>query len=327
MSRVRVALSIGGVALLAWLVWRFGPSVIVESLTRITWWQLGLVALAHGAALTLDTLGWRYAFPRNRVPFRTLLSARTAGEAVNLVSALASVGGEAVKAWLIRDDVSYQESVPSVIVAKTASVVAQALFLLAGIAVAWTLLDWRSRVMTGMLWLLAIEVVAVGGFLATQVSGLIARAGRLVRAVGLIGADDSVSQLDADLRSYYRTHWRRFLVSVGWHVAGCVMAVVETWLILWAIGASTSAAVAVVVDSLGSGIRFATFLVPASLGALESGNAAAFAALGLGASVGLVFSLVRRARQVIWIGIGLVLLAVMRGRSRTRRERSEAPAA
>lgn len=324
MSRVRIALTIGGAALLAWLVWRFGPSAIADALTRITWWQLALIALAHGAALTLDTLGWRYAFPRNRVPFGTLLSARTAGEAVNLVSALASVGGEAVKAWLIRDDVSYQESVPSVIVAKTASVVAQALFLLAGIAVAWTLLDWRSRVMTGMLWLLVIEVLAVGGFLATQVSGLIARAGRLVRAVGLVGADDSVAQLDADLRSYYRTRWRRFVLSVGWHLAGCAMAVVETWLILWAIGVSTSGAIAVVVDSLGSGIRFATFLVPASLGALESGNAAAFAALGLGASAGLVFSLVRRARQAIWIGIGLVLLLVMRARA--RRARTEAPA-
>lgn len=322
MTRLRAVLSIAGVALLAWLVWGVGPGPIVDAVARITWWQLALVVLAHGVALTLDALGWRYAFPRNRVPFRTLLAARTAGEAVNLASALASVGGEAVKAWLIRGDVSYRESIPSVIVAKTASVVAQALFLLAGLAVAWMLLDWRSRVMTGMLWLLLIEILAVGGFLATQVSGAIARAGRLVRAVGLVGAEDSVAQLDADLRAYYRTHWRRFLVSVGWHAAGCAGAVAETWLIVWAIGAGTSAAVAVVVDSLGSGIRFATFLVPASLGALESGNAAAFAALGLGAGAGIAFSLVRRARQVIWIGLGLFLLLAMRSRGRRRARRA-----
>jgi len=37
-----------------------------------------------------------------------------------------------------------------------------------------------------------------------------------------------------------------------------------------------------------------------------------FGALGLGASAGLAFSLVRRARQGVWIGIGLVVLVAAR---------------
>ena len=45
-----------------------------------------------------------------------------------------SVGGEAVKAWLIRRDVAYEESVPSVVIAKTTLTIAQALFLLIGVA-------------------------------------------------------------------------------------------------------------------------------------------------------------------------------------------------
>ena len=56
----------------------------------------------------------------------------------------------------------------------------------------------------------------------------------------------------------------------------------------------------------------ATFLVPASLGAFEGANAAAFAALGLGAGAGLAFSFVRRARQAVWIVIGVLVLAAMR---------------
>jgi hypothetical protein len=69
---------------------------------------------------------------------------------------------------------------------------------------------------------------------------------------------------------------------------------------------------ATIVESLGSGVRFATFLVPASLGPLEAANAAAFAALGLGAEVGLAFSLIRRARQAVWIAIGVAVLVLMR---------------
>jgi uncharacterized membrane protein YbhN (UPF0104 family) len=59
-------------------------------------------------------------------------------------------------------------------------------------------------------------------------------------------------------------------------------------------------------------VRFASFLVPGSLGVLEGANTGVFSALGLGASAGLAFSLVRRARQGVWIGIGLIVLVSAR---------------
>jgi uncharacterized protein (TIRG00374 family) len=314
MARLRTVLLVAGIALLVWLTIRIGPAAIASSLTRVAWWQLVLICLVHGLAMAVDTLGWRYAFARDRVPFPTLLAARTAGEAVNIVSALASVGGEAVKAWLIEREVPYEESVPAVIAAKTATVVAQALFLMVGIVVAFTLLTWHSPFMTSMLWLLVIEIVAVAGFLATQLTGVIGRAGRLLAVFGLRAADGHATRLDRSLREYYRRHRGRFLLSVGWHAVGCLVAVLETLLIMVTIGVPTSLAGATVIDALGSGIRFATFFVPGSLGALEGANAAAFAALGFGAGAGLAYSLVRRARQAIWIGIGIALLAVMRAR-------------
>ncbi|RPH81138.1 MAG: hypothetical protein EHM88_11625 [Candidatus Rokuibacteriota bacterium] len=69
---------------------------------------------------------------------------------------------------------------------------------------------------------------------------------------------------------------------------------------------------ATIVEALGSGVRFATFLVPASLGPSEAANAAAFAALGFGAGAGLAFSFIRRARQAVWVVIGLTVLLAMR---------------
>jgi hypothetical protein len=81
---------------------------------------------------------------------------------------------------------------------------------------------------------------------------------------------------------------------------------------LWALDVPASMLTALVIEALGSGVRFATFLVPASLGAFEGANAAAFGALGFGAATGLAFSLVRRARQIVWIVIGLIVLIAMR---------------
>ena len=72
---------------------------------------------------------------------------------------------------------------------------------------------------------------------------------------------------------------------------------------------------ATVIETLGSGVRFATFFVPASLGALEGANAGAFGALGWAASAGLAFSFVRRARQAVWVGIGFGILLATNARS------------
>jgi len=308
---VKIVLSVLGLAVIAWSIHRIGWSPIAEALARLTWWQLVLVCLPYAAIMAVDTLGWRFAFPGEAAPFWRLFGARLAGEALNLVTAVGSVGGEAVKAWLIRRDVAYEDSVPSVVIAKTTSTIAQALFLLIGVGLAWAWLATDSRVLAAMLWLLVVEVVAVAGFVAVQVVGVVGRAGRLLAWFGVVERDGYAHQLDTALRDYYRRGWRRLSLSTWFHLAGWLLGAVEAYLILFFLGISADLVTATVIEALGAGVRFATFLVPASLGAFESANAAAFEAMGLGAGAGLAFSFVRRARQIAWIGVGLLVLVSM----------------
>lgn len=321
---VKPLLLVAGLALLAFLVYRIGVEPIAEALRRLAWWQFALICVPYAFTTAADTLAWRYAFPRESAPFWRLYGARMAGEALNLVTAVGQVGGEAVKAWLVRRDVSYEESIPSVIVAKTTITIAQALFLALGIALALTTSAVDSGIVTGMLWLLLVEVLAVGGFLGAQVSGVIARGGRVLRVFG-IGKDSAYAQLlDDALRSYYRNERRRFGLSVGFHLLGWVLGAAEAVLVLWALGIEMGPVMATVIEAFGSGVRFASFMVPASLGAFEGANAAAFEALGLGAGAGLAFSLVRRARQVVWIVAGIVVMVVMRWSARRAAARTAA---
>ena len=69
---------------------------------------------------------------------------------------------------------------------------------------------------------------------------------------------------------------------------------------------------ATIIEALGTAVRFATFLVPASLGALEGGFVATFTALGLAPSAGVAFGLARRVREVVWIAVGFAIFAVIR---------------
>jgi uncharacterized membrane protein YbhN (UPF0104 family) len=198
MRALRAVLLVLGIAAIAFSVHRIGWAPILAALARLTWWQLVVVCLPYAAITTVDTLGWRYAFPRNAAaPFHRLLGARMAGEALNLVTAVGSVGGEAVKAWLIRRDVSYEESVPSVVIAKTTTTIAQALFLAIGVALAWTLFGTDSRVIRVMLWLLVVEIAAVAGFVGVQLVGLVGRAGRLLEWLGVVKQGDYARRLEA----------------------------------------------------------------------------------------------------------------------------------
>src|SRR5437870_8532605 len=178
MRFLKPLLFVAGAILLAVLVHRVGTEPILATLRTLAWWQFILICLPYGVILAVDTLGWRFAFTRDRAPFWRLYGARLAGEALNLVTAVGSVGGEAVKAWLVRRDVSYAESVPSIVVAKTTTVIAQAIYLLLGIVLARAALDVSGPVLRSMLWLLLIEVLAVGGFFAAQAIGLVGHGGR-----------------------------------------------------------------------------------------------------------------------------------------------------
>ncbi|HWM80270.1 MAG TPA: lysylphosphatidylglycerol synthase domain-containing protein, partial [Methylomirabilota bacterium] len=119
-------------------------------------------------------------------------------------------------------------------------------------------------------------------------------------------------RLDANLRLFYRERWPRFLLSIACRLCGWILGVLEVVVMLFVLAIPAGAGTAAVIETLGSGVRFATFLVPGGLGVLEGAYTGIFAALGLGASAGLAFSLVRRARQVVWIGVGLLVLVAAR---------------
>lgn len=305
-----------GVALLGVLVAQNDPAAIISSITALSW-RLAIILCFPVALVTIfDTLGWRFAFLREHVAFRLLFGARLAGEAFNLTTP-AAVGGEAVKAWLLRGHTPLDASLTSVIVAKTTIMIAQGLFLLVGIVVAWRTILSGSLLLYGMLWLLALEAIALALFVLVQTRGMLGWAGRLLDRLGIRATRgrSTLGRVDSALGQFYRTAPRRLVLSIVFHFCAWLLGALETWLTLRFLGTEVSLATATVIEAFGTAIKAATFLIPASLGVLEGGFLATFVALGLSSTTAISFSLVRRVREVVWIAIGLVVFAVMRPRA------------
>jgi putative membrane protein len=290
------------------------PPAILASIGRVGWRLAVVIAFPTVLVALFDALGWRYAFTRDRVPLMTLWWTRLAGEAFNLTTPTAALGGEAVKTWLLRDHVSLAESLSSVIVAKTTITIAQGFLLLLGVALASTSFAAHSRLLLAMRWLLAIELVALAIFVLAQTRGLAAFGGRLLARFGArrFEGHEGLGRVDRTLAEFYLRQPGRLTLSIACHFVAWLLGALETWMILRFLGTPVSLVTATVIEAFGTGIRFATFMIPGSLGALEGGYAATFGALGLGGTMGVSFSLVRRIREVVWIAVGLAAFAFLR---------------
>lgn len=310
MRYVRLGLFVCGAALLVGIILENGPREILALIRQLSWRLAIIVCVPASLVAVLDALGWRFAFEDGRVPFVRLFGARVAGEAFNLTTPTGAVGGELVKVWLIRPCVALADAFSSVVVAKTTIALAQGLFLLVGIVFAWQTLSGSPLVLAFEV-LLALEVVGLGLFVVAQTRGFFARSGRVLARFGLPNPR-GLALVDDALIRFYRTKPDRLSLSLAFHFAAWALGSVETYLILRFMGLPVSLLTATVIEAFGVSIRFATFMIPASVGVLEGGFATIFASLGLGSTVGVAFTLVRRIREASWIVLGLILFVAMR---------------
>lgn len=306
-----------GFGVVAYLVHRVGLSTILDAITTLSWRLLIVMCFPYALTSTLDTAAWRFAFPGRVPPFRKLWTARLAGEAVNATTPTASVGGEPVKAFLLRYWVSPVEGLASVIVDKTAIVLGQGLFGLLGLVLARTVVPASGPIVTAMTVLLVVQALALGGFVAVQLMGAAGRGGRLLARFGMgpsRSRQERLEGLDRTLATYYRVRRRRLVAGVLVHFVAWTVGSLEIFLVLNFLGLPVPLLTAMVLESCGAAVKFASFMIPGSLGALEGSNVAIFAAFGYGGAMGLTYTLVRRLRELAWASAGMIALAALSGR-------------
>ena len=314
MTWLRPLAAIAGLAAIAWLIWEIGPHALWAQLRALSW-RWPLLLLPHTSVAVFDAAGWRYAFPGRLPPLPLLVAVRLAGEAVNVTTPTATLGGEPLKAWLMtRARVPFEDGLVSIVIAKTALVVSHLAFLGVGLAVAFWQAPAASALLTVMVALMAVGVVAVGGFVWAQQRGLFGASSRVLGWLGLgAGAAGHLLRLDDHVQAYYRGQRGRLGLSLLFHFLGWVAGSLEVWLALAVLGAPVSFATAVVIEAFASAIRSATFLIPSSLGVQEGGFVGIFVGFGLGAEIGLAFGLIRRVWEAVWAALGYGFLVAWRG--------------
>jgi glycosyltransferase 2 family protein len=305
-----------GTIILASTLWVIGVESLLRDL-RLIGWGLAVILLVESLSVLVNTGGWALAFPRGerRVSAGRLLASRLAGDGVNYLTPSATVGGELLRVRLLGHQMASSLRWASVSAAKIGQSVAQAIFILLGLALI------VPRLAIGSSWLGELDAtIAVGALVTAIVLGVVflwavARGfwatfrGALsgIGLAGLLPPSWAGPGRDVDLALRRLGSWRA-AASLGCFVLGWAVGAAEIYLILAWLGGPVDWQSALALETGSVLLDGLLFFVPAKVGTQEGGKVVLFAALGLHPARGLTVGVVRRIRELVYAGIGLLAL-------------------
>ncbi len=320
---IRLVFLAAGIVVLSGLLWHIGPFQVWETVERVGFASFCVILVPFVVVYLLDTFGWSLTLGQwtSRVGFVRLFMVRMAGEAINLTTPTAMLGGEPMKAHLLtRYEIPMVTGLASVVTAKTVMSLAQILFMLLGLgATLWLVGGGEHNVLIAFV---SVGLLGFGVFLFLVVQrygigrGLLTAADACrIRSQRLEAYRPQLLELDRTIRTFYGQRRRTFLLSMGVHFTAWLMELFEVYAILYFLGAEVGWLSSLSIAAMTALIKGSVSFVPGGLGVQEGGYLVFLMALGYGEVTGITFAVIRRIREILWILIGLVFLAVLRDKT------------
>lgn len=308
----KLVLFIFGIGVAIYLIAQHAD-IVRESLARVGW-GFSLYMAASFVVYALDTWAWRLVFSRDipQIGFGRLFSIRMAGEAVNKVTPLASMGGEPLKAYLLnRCGGQGGEALASVAVAKNIMTLAQIAFIFVGVAISLTIAPGRSAALYGLAIFPGIILTAM--IVTAILDHRLRRSKRRSETKEPPVHQNNVLALWAQFADYFWANPGAVLLSFLVFFLGWAAGALELLAAAYLLGFPLSVRDALAYEALLASVNMATFFIPANAGSQEGGFTYLGPLLGL-PPYGVALAVLRRCRDVVWVLFGLGYLGVTEGR-------------
>ncbi len=313
----RLNLILFGIATLFFLymLHNVGLPVIWSHVVRVGYYW-PLLLLPYGAMTYLATFSWKCLLVAEQAcpSLRQLFYLRIAGESLNQLTPAASLGGEPYKVLRLKErGVPWQNATASLVIHKGLLFLSLVLYIFLSLALVPFVLP-GSRSQAGFFTVAALLLAGAGVlFLLVQrgspcVSGIRLLEKCRVCPRKLRAKKDDLAALDKLLSDFYHAHIWRGLLALGCFFLGWLIQGAEVYLIFSMLGHRVSLGTALCLDALAMIFTGLGFMIPISMGIQDGGNILLSLGFNLGATLGTAFTIVRRLREVFWLGIGLLLV-------------------
>lgn len=173
-----------GVLLLGFIATQADLAEVWAAMSGLGLAGAGMVLAIFAVSFGIDSASWQLMLPSARLDavwLARVIKVRLVGEAFNLIVPAGSLGGEPVKAWLLKrlHGIGYREAAASLIMAKTVNLLALIAFCTFGLALIWR--DPRLSETFRMTAAAGLAVLALGvfGFYGVQRGRAASRLARL----------------------------------------------------------------------------------------------------------------------------------------------------
>jgi hypothetical protein len=309
-AAINTGLSVLGVALLIWQVRDAGGITAVRS-------GLASVGAGFGVVLTLSFLrflmravAWR-ALLGTPAPLSAAVAATISGDALGNITPFGLAASEPAKAFYIGRHLDSQRAFAALAAENFFYSVSVAVYVIAGVvAMLLTFEQLPAELRQGAIAALVLmaAVLAAAGWIAwrrpTMASSMIARL-PIAKARSLANRVRDIETLTYGSASGSGARLGQMAVAETLFHA---LSLAESWFVLYLLTGGQSLLVeALILDSVSRVINIAFKMIPMRLGVDEISSEAVAIAIGLGPGRGLVVSLVRKIRMLVWAAVGLVL--------------------
>ncbi|MFQ5533632.1 MAG: flippase-like domain-containing protein [Sphingomonadales bacterium] len=311
MKHLRIVYLAIGAAILALIAFKTNLSEAWAMTLQIGWGFAVVLALflvefifmSQTWHLTFTSIpqSWRWAY--------RLWKVRMVGEAFNMATPLAMMGGEPVKALILKKHygIGYVEGVASLVTSRTTIVIALVVFLASGFALMFgtpsVSPSFRASAGLG----LAIFTGAILAFFLVQRFKLFSRTGQLFKRGGVGRFLAQIHQTEDKLIEFYTKRRARFAVACLLALGHWVLGVVTIYYTFRFLGHPVSLTEAWVMEAFTQLVRATTFFIPANIGTQEGAFVVIVSAVTGDPTLGLAVAMVRRGREIVWVVWGLAL--------------------
>jgi hypothetical protein len=317
------AFALAGLALFAYFVWRAGPSEIWSNISKIGWGFVVILVLA-GLRFGVRAEAWTLCFESpHRLGFFEALSAYLIGDTVGNVVPLGIVVSEPTKAALAsRRGMPFVASFSAIAVENIFYMLSVALFIFCGAAALLAsfqlpkVLRFSSYgIIAGALLFVMLAAYALKRewrFMSATLSWTAARGlGRRAFERRLA----KVAAFEDRIYGFYSHGRSRFLPILLCEAVFHLLGVAEGYVTIALISdARPTVLSAFLFESVNRVITVVFKFVPLRAGIDELGTGHLARVLAFGMAAGVTLAIVRKARTVVWMAAGVVLL-IARGLS------------
>lgn len=325
---INVGLSTLGLWLFVYLVGQSG--VRLEMIADFGWQGFVLLVLASVLIIVFDTIAWYFAVAHVRKPdFWRLFALRIAGDALTNGLPGGVVWGETYKAVMMRRwfGVTLADNAAILLTIRFGLGLSQALYVMMGLIFSYPLLRDHAEDAVGfagaqyiglamtiamaLLMLLPVTLMFRGSSFAVFTGWFKKLPSKRLRH-WLESRQDRIEAIDEACTAVLRNNRRNLLLVFFFLWIGWVASGLESYVLLSFMMLRPTVIMSLVMESVGSLFRLVFFMVPSGIGGQDASFLALFRLYQLRSERGGVFVVLKRFKDIIWIGVGFLLVVIFR---------------